>query len=57
MAHAVEVARAKSRKRLRLCTNRLMAENIALYQRLGYVIDREESTPDGRRIVHMSITI
>jgi hypothetical protein len=57
MAHAVEVARSIGRKRLRLYTNRLMAENISLYQRLGYSIDREETTPDGRQIVHMSLTI
>jgi GNAT superfamily N-acetyltransferase len=57
MAHAVEFARSLGHKRLRLYTNRLMAENIALYQRLGYAIDREETTPDGRHIVHMSLTI
>jgi len=57
LAHAVEVARAKGRKRLRLYTNGLMAENIALYLRLGYAIDREESTADGRRVVHMSVGI
>jgi N-acetylglutamate synthase-like GNAT family acetyltransferase len=57
LAHAVEVARSIGRKRLRLYTNSLMAENISLYQRLGYAIDREETTPDGRQIVHMSVTI
>jgi GNAT superfamily N-acetyltransferase len=57
MAHAVKVARSLGRNRLRLYTNRLMAENIALYQRLGYAIDREEATPDGRHVVHMSLTI
>jgi hypothetical protein len=34
-----------------------MAANIALYGRLGYAIDQEETTPDGRRVVHMSVTI
>jgi hypothetical protein len=29
-----------------------MARNIALYRRLGYVIDREETTPEGRQVVH-----
>jgi GNAT superfamily N-acetyltransferase len=57
MAHAVEVARSQGRNRLRLYTNRLMAENIALYQSLGYAIDREEITLDGRHLVHMSLTI
>jgi ribosomal protein S18 acetylase RimI-like enzyme len=57
MTHAAEVARSMGYERLRLYTNSLMAENITLYRRLGYAIDREETTPDGRRIVHMSILI
>jgi GNAT superfamily N-acetyltransferase len=57
IAHAVDVARSTSRKRVRLYTNKLMAENIALYQRLGYAIDGEETTSDGRHIVHMSVNI
>jgi GNAT superfamily N-acetyltransferase len=57
MAHAVEVARSIGRKRLRLYTNQLMAKNISLYQCLGYAIDRQETAPDGRQIVHMSVTI
>jgi ribosomal protein S18 acetylase RimI-like enzyme len=57
MAHAAEVAGTMGLKRLRLYTNSLMAENITLYRRLGYAIDREETTPDGRRIVHMSMLI
>jgi GNAT superfamily N-acetyltransferase len=57
MLHAVELARSMGCRRLRLYTNRLMTQNIALYQRLGYSIDGEEVTPDGREIVHMSITI
>jgi len=57
LAHAVEVARSSGRKRVRLYTNRLMSENIVLYQHLGYAIDREETTPDGRQVVHMSIAV
>jgi GNAT superfamily N-acetyltransferase len=57
MAHAADVARALGRGRLRLFTNKLMAENIALYRRLGYAIDREERTADGRDVVHMSRAI
>jgi GNAT superfamily N-acetyltransferase len=57
MAHAVEIARSTGRKRLRLFTNSLMIENIALYEYLGYVMDREEITPDGRRLIHMSVAI
>jgi len=57
MAHAIEIARSTCRKRLRLFTNSLMIENIALYEHLGYVMDREEITPDGRRLIHMSVAI
>jgi GNAT superfamily N-acetyltransferase len=57
MAHATEVARTMGHKRLRLYTNSLMTENITLYRRLGYAVDQEETTPDGRRIVHMSMSI
>jgi GNAT superfamily N-acetyltransferase len=42
LAHAEEIARALGRRRIRLYTNRRFAENIRLYQRLGYAIDREE---------------
>ncbi len=57
LGHAVDVARSLGRARLRLYTNRLMTQNIALYRRLGYAIDREETTADGRAIVHMSLAI
>ena len=57
MAHAAEIARSLNRKKVRLYTNKLMAENIALYRKLGYVIDREERTPDGRDAVHMSLIL
>jgi GNAT superfamily N-acetyltransferase len=57
LAHAAEFARSVGRKRLRLYTNKLMVENIAFYLRLGYVIDREETTPEGRERVYMSMTI
>jgi GNAT superfamily N-acetyltransferase len=57
LAHAAEFARSIARKRLRLYTHKLMAENIEFYLRLGYVIDREEMTPDGRERVYMSMTI
>jgi GNAT superfamily N-acetyltransferase len=57
MAHAEELARSMGRTRLRLHTNKLMAKNIALYQRLGYGIDREETTADGRQMIHMSMSI
>jgi len=57
MAHAVVVARALGRERIRLYTNRLMEANIALYRRLGYAIDREEVTVEGFHRVHMSMLV
>jgi ribosomal protein S18 acetylase RimI-like enzyme len=53
LAHAERLAIEAGYREIRLYTNSLMAENIALYQRLGYRIDREEG--DLPRIqVHMS---
>jgi ribosomal protein S18 acetylase RimI-like enzyme len=57
MGHALDVARSLGRGRVRLYTNKLMAENIALYRRLGYAIDSERTTPDGRQTVHMSLAL
>jgi ribosomal protein S18 acetylase RimI-like enzyme len=53
LAHAEAVARELHLETLRLYTNGLMAENIALYQRRGYEIDRVEvRTPDWS-VIHM----
>jgi ribosomal protein S18 acetylase RimI-like enzyme len=53
LAHAETLARAESLATVRLYTNALMVENIALYRGVGYAIDREE--PVGTSIqVHMS---
>ena len=53
MGHAEQVARALDCPEIRLYTNRLFAENVRLYARLGYRIDREERTERGIA-VHMS---
>jgi ribosomal protein S18 acetylase RimI-like enzyme len=42
MAHAEKIAVEAGFAEVRLYTNSLMAENIALYRRLGYRIDREQ---------------
>jgi len=42
MAHAEKIAIEAGFAEVRLYTNSLMAENIALYRRLGYRIDREQ---------------
>ncbi len=53
LAHAEALALAAGYREIRLYTNSLMVENIALYRRLGYRIDREEG--EAPRIqVHMS---
>jgi len=47
MAHAEQLARELRRTELRLYTNARFAENVALYRRLGYRIEREEEGPLG----------
>jgi GNAT superfamily N-acetyltransferase len=54
MAHAEDMARALGRGRLRLYTNKRFAENIRLYQRLGYQVDGESDLGGGTLRVDMS---
>lgn len=54
MAHAEEVARSLNLSEVRLYTNALFAENLRLYSRLGYRVDREEQHPQFGVAVHMS---
>jgi GNAT superfamily N-acetyltransferase len=54
MAHAEEVARSLGLGEVRLYTNALFAENLQLYSRLGYRVDREEEHPQFGRTIHMS---
>ena len=54
MAHAEEVARSLSLNEMRLYTNALFAENLRLYSRLGYRVDREEQHPQFGGTVYMS---
>jgi len=53
LAHAEDVARSTGLRAVRLYTNRLMATNIALYERLGYAITTRD-THEGRPVVHMA---
>jgi GNAT superfamily N-acetyltransferase len=53
MAHAEQVALSVGYGEVRLYTNKLFAENVRLYGRLGYRLDREE-TFTGGVVVHMS---
>jgi ribosomal protein S18 acetylase RimI-like enzyme len=53
MSHAEVLARELGFGTIRLYTNQRFAENIALYRRLGYGIDREEAVAVGV-VTHMS---
>ena len=54
MAHAEDVARSLGLGEVRLYTNALFTENVQLYSRLGYRVDREETHPQFGGVVHMS---
>ena len=56
LAHAEAVARDSGLRSLRLYTHRLMATNIALYQRVGYIVTTRP-TQEGRPVVHMAKTL
>ncbi|HUB14107.1 MAG TPA: GNAT family N-acetyltransferase, partial [Acetobacteraceae bacterium] len=53
MAHAEGLAAASGLREMRLYTNKLFAENLQFYARLGYRVDREEALMGGI-VVHMS---
>ncbi|MDO8801142.1 GNAT family N-acetyltransferase [Phenylobacterium sp.] len=53
LAHAEGLAVAHGYARIRLYTNQRFEENIALYQRVGYRIDRAEAVSAGV-VIHMS---
>src|SRR3546814_2384994 len=52
LRHAEALARADKLKGTRLYTNRLMDTNIALYERLGYVREKEPESEQGMVAVH-----
>ena len=53
MAHAEALAQAASLLATRLYTNKLMIENIALYEKLGYQLEKETQHDLGTIAVHM----
>jgi ribosomal protein S18 acetylase RimI-like enzyme len=53
MGHAEQLAASSGLGEIKLYTNKLFAENVELYRRLGYRVDREEVLPVGT-VVHMS---
>lgn len=52
MAHAETLARELGLATIRLYTNQRFVENVELYRRLGYRVDREEVLPVGT-VTHM----
>ena len=54
MAHAEEHARSLGVGEVRLYTNSRFTENVKLYERIGYRVDREEALPPLGMIVTMS---
>jgi len=54
LAHAEAVAASLGFGEVRLYTNGRFAENLRLYGRLGYRVDREEVSPQLGTAVHMS---
>jgi ribosomal protein S18 acetylase RimI-like enzyme len=53
MAHAEKLAASSNFEEVKLYTNKLFVENVQLYIRLGYRVDREEEVKGGT-VVHMS---
>jgi GNAT superfamily N-acetyltransferase len=53
MAHAEKLAASSNFEQIKLYTNKLFVENVQLYIRLGYRVDREEEVKGGT-VVHMS---
>ncbi len=53
ITHVEGLAKPLGKARIRLYTNQRFSENIRLYERLGYVVDREEDAGVDI-VVHMS---
>lgn len=53
VSHAEKIAASLGHLKIKLYTNKLFAENIRFYRRLGYRIDREQEFKGGTA-VHMS---
>lgn len=53
MKHAEQLAKGSALRATRLYTNKLMTENITLYERLGYSFEKETQHDLGTVAVHM----
>ena len=47
MAHAEKLAASSNFEQVKLYTNKLFVENVQLYTRLGYSVDREGAVVSG----------
>jgi ribosomal protein S18 acetylase RimI-like enzyme len=54
LVHAEELARSLGLEEVRLCTNGSFTDNVKLYRRVGYRVDREEVHPQLGAAVYMS---
>ena len=54
---AIKAARASNLRGTRLYTNKLMTENIELYERLGYRFEKETRHEGGMVAVHMVLPL
>jgi GNAT superfamily N-acetyltransferase len=54
LAHAEELARSLGLGEMRLYTSARLTENVKLYGRVGYTVDREEASPHLGVFVYMS---
>jgi len=54
ISHAKEVALLNGFLEVRLYTNKLFAENIDLYLKLGYRVEREDAATSTTNTIHMS---
>ncbi len=50
LAHAERLAASLGYREIKLYTNKLFAENLSLYRRLGYRVDSEEAFKGGWRV-------
>ncbi len=57
MRHAEDLARVARLRGTRLYTNKLMTENIAFYEALGYSIEKETHHEQGTVAVHMTRSV
>ena len=54
LTHAEELTRSLGLEEVRLYTNGIFAYNLKLYERFGYKVDREETSPQLGVAVYMS---